>query len=55
MLVPSSADSKTQHRNMHVLQMKNPHPDREIRSITLKSDPRAEMAIYVFAITGYAR
>jgi len=54
-LVPSSADSKTHHRNMHVVQMKNPHPGKEIRSITLKGDPKAEMAIYVFAITGYAR
>ncbi len=52
-LVPASKGSKTFHRNMHVLQWKNPHPGRMIESVVLSSDPAAPMAILVVAITGH--
>ena len=39
---------------MHLMQWENPEPDREIESVTLKSDRKAEMAIFVAAITGHS-
>jgi len=53
-LVPAAKGSKTFHRNMHILQWRNPHPDKEIASITFASDPDAPMAILVVAVTGHA-
>lgn len=52
-LVPRSPDSKTAFRNMHIIQRKNPHPAKAIKSITFKTDPDAPMAILVVAITGH--
>ena len=52
-LAPATKGSKTFHRNMHVVQWKNPHKEKTIRSITLTSDPSAPMAILVTAISGH--
>jgi len=52
-LVPAAKGSKTFHRNLHALQWPNPHPDKEIASITFASDPDAPMAILVTAVTGH--
>jgi hypothetical protein len=52
-LIPAAKDSKTFHRNMHIVQWKNPFPEKAIRSITFTSDPKAEMAILVVAVTGH--
>lgn len=52
-LVPSSKGSETHFRNMHILQWKNPSPAKKIKSVTFKSDPEAQMAILVVAVTGH--
>ncbi len=39
---------------MHMMQWKNPNPGKEIKSVTLKSDEQADMAIFIAAVTGYA-
>jgi hypothetical protein len=39
---------------MHLMQWENPKPDKEIKSVTFKSDRKAEMAIFLAAITGHS-
>ena len=52
-LAPAAKGSKTFHRNMHVMQWRNPSPEKKIRSITFTSNPEAQMAIFVVAVTGH--
>ncbi|MDP6116815.1 MAG: hypothetical protein QGG53_33550 [Planctomycetota bacterium] len=52
-VVPSSKGSKLRFYNMHLMQWKNPKPEKEIKSVTFKSDKKAEMAIFVAAISGH--
>ncbi len=53
-LVPAAKDSKTFHRNMHILQWKNPCPEKEIKSIVFHSDRKAPMGIFIVAVTGHS-
>ncbi|MCM8757401.1 MAG: hypothetical protein NC911_00945 [Candidatus Omnitrophica bacterium] len=52
-LVPAAKDSKTFHRNMHILQWKNPFPEKIVKSITFHSDRKAPMGIFIVAVTGH--
>jgi hypothetical protein len=52
-VVPSSKGSKLRFYNMHLMQWENPEPGKEIKSVTFKSDKKAEMAIFVAAISGH--
>lgn len=52
-LAPKSAGSKRDFYNLHMMQWRNPHPDKTIESITFKSDRRAEMAIFLAAVSGH--
>ena len=51
-LVPAAKDTKTFFRNMHLVQWKNPHPAKKIRSLTFASDPAADMGVFIVAVTG---
>jgi hypothetical protein len=53
-VVPSSKGSKLHFRNMHMMEWMNPHPDKSIKSVTIKSDKAAEMAIFLAAISGHS-
>lgn len=53
-LVPSTPGSKLHHRNMHILQWKNPSPEKPLKSVTVQGDLKAEMAIILVAITGHS-
>jgi hypothetical protein len=53
-LIPRSETDKTLFRNMHVIERRNEHPGKTIRSITCKTDPAAPMAILLVAVTGHA-
>ncbi|HOL67121.1 MAG TPA: hypothetical protein PKX93_06665, partial [bacterium] len=53
-LVPAAKDSKTFHRNMHILQWKNPFPEKVVKSIIFHSDRKAPMGIFIVAVTGHA-
>jgi hypothetical protein len=53
-VIPSSKGSKLHFYNMHLMQWENPKPDKEIKSVTFKSDRKAEMAIFLAAITGHS-
>ena len=44
----------TSFYSMHLMQWANPEPGKAIKSITFKSDKKAEMAIFVAAITGHS-
>jgi len=52
-VVPASKGSKLRFFNMHLMQWENPKPEKDIKSVTFKSDKRAEMAIFIAAITGH--
>lgn len=53
-VIPASKRSTLRFFNMHLMQWENPKPEKAIKSVTLKSDKRAEMAIFVAAITGHS-
>lgn len=53
-LIPRSANTKTAFRNMHIIQRRNPHPQKQIKSITFATDPEAPMAILVVAVTAHS-
>ena len=53
-VVPASKGSKLRFYNMHLMQWENPNPEKDLKSVTFKSDKRAEMAIFVAAITGHS-
>ncbi len=53
-LSPVSAGAKRNFYNLHLMQWENPNPDKEIKSVTFKSDASAEMAIFVAAVSGYS-
>ena len=51
-LSPVSAGAERNFYNLHMMQWENPEPGKEIKSVTLKSDANAEMAIFVVAVSG---
>lgn len=52
-LVPRTPGSKTEFRNMHIIEWINPSPDRKLQSIILKTDRTAPMALLIAAVTGW--
>ena len=53
-LAPAAEASKTTFRNLHLIRRDNPHPEKEIAGVTIKTDRAGEMAFLVVAVTGYA-
>jgi len=52
-LVPRTPGSKTEFRNMHIIEWINPSPAKRLHSITFKTDRTAPMALLIAAVTGW--